>query len=79
MSTEYDHNLCRTSSENTVARLAAEVHRAVDQTLRVNHAVTRVIAEVQSLTGEVDGLAAEVGALAAERDQGSPGESAPVR
>lgn len=78
MDTRYDQDLLGAGSENELARLAAEVYRAVRQTVQVNHAVTRVVAEMQSLTGEVDVLAAEVGVLAAELGQEPCVEVVPV-
>ena len=69
MDTRYDQNLLGADSDSAVARLVAEVYRAVRNTVHMNQVVTRVVAEMQSLTGEVDVLAAEVGALAAELGQ----------
>ena len=78
MDSRYNPHLSGTGSDRELARLAAEVGRAVRQTGRMNQAVTQVVAEVQSLTGEVDVLVVEVGALAAERDQESSGEIVPA-
>jgi hypothetical protein len=75
--TRYDHNPLGADNDSEIARLTAEVYRAVRQTVQVNQVVTRVLAEIQSLTGEVDVLAGEVGALAAERGQEPSGEVVP--